>query len=510
MIKYFKYLLVAGVFASVLVSSRSHFLTLNGDLKPEQFETVYTQFRFGIANAQQRLSQAAVARHDMYWLPLLAAHGDLAALNKLVELTPDPAQQMVWLRQAAQQGDAEAQFRLALEERDPDLKLEGLLASAQLGVLDAQHALVEWYVLNDQVEQAIPWLYKTAQHFASDAFRLAEYLWREKASEDAIKWYERAHQLGHDKSGAYAQAARAGKSSFDNLLQGQHRWYLPGESDAAAVVGDEQNLCQQRILPIARSLANMVQVKSLLDSWQRDARLQSLPICMLAPIWLPESELSCAHTRRASANRMQCDVTPLENLVEALHLTHVIVFNPSNRAYVDAGIMYLDLHDTYSVFVHELAHFVGFADEYPIAKTLAQVHCSNQSAPNLVFEGEISYQPVQRVKEWQKYIDASGGEGIGLYPARSCNNVGIKAYKLTDDRTFLEFHDTDLIPNVYLDIWAQQLATKQHWYPIAENLARHYERQGMYAKASEWRRFADEQQLGSIDTPDETGQPTSR
>lgn len=501
-----KYLSVGILLCVFLVSSRSFYLPVQDDYQLQQLETLYRQHRFGEVEAKQRLSKAAVAMENEYWLSLLAQYGDLEAIRKLVELSEDPNEQSRWLKQAANLGDPSVQFRLALEEQDPVARLKLLTASAQSGLLDAQHALVEWFVLNEQFELALPWLDKTAKHYASDAFRLAEYHWRLGDSAAAITWYQEAANLGHRDAASYAANAERGVSELSALLDKDSDWNIAGLGSSQRL---RPEMCEQRILPVARSLANMVQAKAMLSQWQQDERLASLPICLSQPVWLPASSVDCGEGQRAGSARIQCSIQPLEEVISHHQITHVVFFNPSNRAYVDAGLMYLDLHDTYSVFIHELAHFAGFVDEYPIAETLAQFHCYHQSAPNLIFDGEIHYQPAERAEQWQQLIGSATDDDIGLYPARSCNNVQVKSYKLTDKRTFLEFHDTNLIPDVYIRLWQQQLKDKKHWFPVAENLARQYEKRGDYAKASQWRQFAVMQQQGSGHIERETDQPTS-
>jgi carboxypeptidase C (cathepsin A) len=82
--------------------------------------------------------------------------------------------------------------------------------------------------------------------------------------------------------------------------------------------------------------------------------------------------------------RLGCGLYPLSQLKTPLSFTHMVVFAEQGKANVNNGVMFLDQTDTYSVFVHELAHFAGFVDEYALPESLADYHCSKNLAPNLL------------------------------------------------------------------------------------------------------------------------------
>ena len=105
-------------------------------------------------------------------------------------------------------------------------------------------------------------------------------------------------------------------------------------------------------------------------------------------------------------------------------------------------------------------------------------------------------------------------QDAGIYPARTCNNVQQKSYKLVNSRTFMEFHDTNNIPDIYRRIWHDQLTNRAHWYPVAVIIARWHERAADYQTAQTWYAFAETQATTEPravveDNVDGTDQPTS-
>jgi hypothetical protein len=146
-------------------------------------------------------------------------------------------------------------------------------------------------------------------------------------------------------------------------------------------------------------------------------------------------------------------------LGEAVHVARHseggVIVTDRGKANVDNGVMYLDIADDYAVFVHELAHFAGFVDEYPMSAQQANIVCRSVKAPNLVVEGELTYQPISRIQEWRT-LDQS----LSLSVSRTCEKVGVTAYKPSTAMTFLEHHDIGHIPPIYLALWRSQIESK--------------------------------------------------
>ncbi|WP_164084692.1 M64 family metallopeptidase [Alteromonas flava] len=484
-----RYALLSGIAGFLLAASDSfdsaHLNDANKVTRNHvQFKRLYQHADVEMAG----LRAVAVREGDDYWLQQLAQREDTYSMLILAAQNGDPAERLEWLSRAASLGSAEAQFQLALEVSQSEERVSLLTSSANQAFLPAQHALANWYLMQADIEQAIPWLLKTASHFPDDALSLALLQWQEGEREQAKRWFQQAANADNVAAQRYVSALAEGEQALPELSSNPIL-FRPLNTQ----VQTQDKRCSMQILPLALSLSNFVQAKRMIDQLFSDERLQRLPLCVSEPVWMSAQDLPCSDLNSAGRARLVCRLQQLASIIRLTGTTHVVLFTPAARAYVDAGIMYLDSNDTYSVFVHELAHFAGFADEYPMSERIADVHCERQQAPNILFAGELTYQPIARAEYWESLITNNADDQLGIYPARTCANTQVQAYKLTAARTFMEFHDTEYIPDIYLQLWEEQLLQRKHWYPVAINLAREYQQLGRHSEAQEWREIAQQQ-----------------
>jgi hypothetical protein len=130
--------------------------------------------------------------------------------------------------------------------------------------------------------------------------------------------------------------------------------------------------------------------------------------------------------------------------------------------------MYLDQQDTYDVFIHELAHFSGFVDEYPLTAEMAKQICEGQNAPNLMFTD-------------------TNPNLSKLVAARTCDNHPNQAYKTSKKLTFMEYHDVAYIPEDYLNAWHKRLLEQQNSPSAHVNFAQFYETKNNIQEGQFWR-----------------------
>ena len=453
----------------------------------------YRRWSQGDSVSLERIVNRASARQDIYWIQQAAQLGYKHALYLLVSLAETDKKRLMRLVMAADAGVAQAQYELSLMPSYQGQRDKLLQASAEQGFPAAQHTVAN-RLLNEQNEiEAIKWLEKSAAHFPQDAFSLANIYWQQKNVKQAVYWYQIAADNNHQNAQHFVNVIATHKAI--SVSQANRRKDL-----FAMHKGYQSGHCAKRILPIALSLANQVQAQHITETYDSDPRFTDNPMCLANPLWLDSSESFCEQQILAGRQRIVCDVTQLEMLVRNNNVTHIILLLPEGRAYVNAGLMYLNASASYSLFVHELAHFAGFADEYPIHAELAKIHCEAQTAPNLLFDGEHNYAPDSRLKNWQTLLDnRDNTKQVTLHAARTCINTGINAYKMTEERTFMEFHDTDNIPLEYQSLWRQQVINRAHWYPVAINLSRHYESQNAAVQSQYWREYAEQQRyLSSV------------
>ncbi|MFT6413918.1 MAG: hypothetical protein ACJASI_002044 [Glaciecola sp.] len=265
-----------------------------------------------------------------------------------------------------------------------------------------------------------------------------------------------------------------------------------------------------------------MQASAFQEQFEKDKRLADLPLCVLPPIWMQKDSLVCSNNFENKA-RLGCDLYPLSQLKTPLSFTHMVVFAEQGKANVNNGVMFLDQSDSYSVFVHELAHFAGFVDEYALPDDLANYHCGKNIAPNLLLspmpEAVIKspnllhgdsgikpqetlaestqsineevqlretqaiksrYLPSARANSWQRALDAHNELQVlesnnpvlhHIARSRTCKNTEYKSFKPTQQMTFLEYHDVPNIPKVYRTLWRQSLLKKANYPALNDNLA---------------------------------------
>ncbi|MCF2949449.1 hypothetical protein L0668_15120 [Paraglaciecola aquimarina] len=223
--------------------------------------------------------------------------------------------------------------------------------------------------------------------------------------------------------------------------------------------------CRQQLLFVTGNTQSLAQAERFKQKFNNDPRLASLSICTHELIWFDPETVQC--TKNANKNnRLTCNLPLLAQQLKAQQFTHLVLFAENGKANVHNGIMYLDQQDTYDVFVHELAHFSGFVDEYALNADMAKHICQLDEAPNLQF-----IEPDQ---------------GSNLVPARTCDNHPNQAYKKSNRLTFMEYHDVAYIPSEYLAAWRQSLE-KQNNPSAHVNFAQFYESQSNVIESQFWR-----------------------
>lgn len=422
--------------------------------------------RQGSKTAQQQLVALAKQQQQDYWLEQLVRLRNPQAAWALYELNAEAADSDRLMRLAALGGVPQAQMELALSHDNANGREKWLTRAARQGHLPAQAALADWYLLKQQPEAARPWLEKTANDYPQSAFQLGRMLFENGQSEQGVAWLTRASDGGHEMA---------------SRLLGIMQQYSPQTSaQVAPVAWPPAGQCAQKIQMVATSLSSIERASQLYTEFTRDDRLASLPICLQPPIWMAEDELTCSASWQG-AERLGCDITMISDAIETRQATHVIVVDDAGKANVNNGVMYLDLSDSYSVMVHELAHFAGFVDEYPLPDAVAEQYCDGRSVPNLVVAGKLTYAPLSRVQQWVE-LD----QQLQIAPSRSCAALGQTAYKPSNQITFMEHHDSGEIPPLYLRLWQQQLAEPEQQRPVFMNLFQRFHYGGEQAKAGKW------------------------
>lgn len=434
------------------------------------------------AAAEDLLAKTADEYGLTYWLERLVERDNAAAAWALYQMLGEDKASARFVHLAAKGNVPEAQLTFAMASEDPTVRETWLRRAAKLDYEPAQAALADWYLLQGKQKKAKPWLAKIADNNMQSAFKYGRLLWDENKRTQAKAYFKKAAAWGHK------QAVELGR-----VL----KTYTPiTPTQASTFVWPSEKVCHQRIQLFATSLSTITRAHALYQQYRQDARLAPLSLCIAPPIWLENDTLNCSDNFNGS-NRLGCDIKPLAPVVEKRQLTHAVVVSTQGKASVQNGVMFLDISDDYSVFVHELAHFAGFIDEYPLTKSAASRYCQPQTIgnfapPNLVVDGQITYQPIATVKLWQQAL-ADNSTGIAqdasrlvIGKAKTCEAIKRTAYKPSVVVTFMEHHDIGVIPALYLRLWQAQLENPKAQRPISMNLFQAFHKQGNTDSASLW------------------------
>ena len=440
-------------------------LLLNAEYAEKPAPILWEAARNGSEVAETRLVAWASLNNSEYWLNKLVALDNADAAWALYQLIGDDEKSDRLMGLAAIGNVPEAQLAYGMATEDPKKRETWLKRAAKQGYLPAQAALADWYMLNEQPEEARAWLRITANDYPQSAFQYGRLLWDDGNRDAARNWIEQAADGGH------VMAEKVKRVLAD---------YAPFKAGNVRARNWQNADCAQRVGVFATSLSTIVKADELVGAFRKDRRFNNLAVCLDNPVWLEKGTLDCQAEYKGQP-RLGCDVRPLANAVEKRQLTHAIVVSEQGKANVNNGVMFLDLIDSYAVLVHELAHFAGFVDEYALGKNAAERYCGSGDAPNLIFDGKLTYAPLSTLDNWQNLQP-----GVGIWPAQSCARSDIRAYKPSGHITFLEHHDSGDIPPIYMALWRQQLTRPTAQRPIFMNLFQAFQKAEQTPQASKW------------------------
>ena len=239
--------------------------------------------------------------------------------------------------------------------------------------------------------------------------------------------------------------------------------------------------CKQKLLFVTPDIESLVQADHFRARFAQDQRLNSLSICIYDVTWFDPVDITCEQNRQQSG-RLGCQLLSLAKKLKSLPFTHLVMFAEKGKANVHNGIMFLDRQDTYDVFIHELAHFSGFIDEYPLSQGLAKRVCAGVDAPNIVFK-----QAEQLDVDRQYWRSIGLQHNTDVFAARTCDNHSTQAFKASNQLTFMEYHDTAFIPDHYLTAWQRQLQEAPNQPSAHINFAQLYEQSNNLSESQFWR-----------------------
>jgi hypothetical protein len=311
-------------------------------------------------------------------------------------------------------------------------------------------------------------------------------------SSHSISYKAAKQQLAHGKAlwrdKKYQQSAQVFSSLRTKKLNaelqsltGLYQYHKNRSSDFMQQLSALPDNCQQKLLFVTPDIDSLVQAEYFRSRFEQDSRLSSLPICIYDMTWFDPLEIVCEDNWQQSG-RLGCQLLSLAEKLKRLPFTHLVMFAKKGKANVHNGIMFLDRQDSYDVFIHELAHFSGFIDEYPLSQSLAKRVCAGVDAPNIVFK------QIDKLDADRQYWESLGlQDNTDIFAARTCDNHSTQAFKASNQLTFMEYHDTGFIPNHYLIAWQRQLHKTPNLPSAHINFAQLYEQSNNLSESQFWR-----------------------
>ena len=206
---------------------------------------------------------------------------------------------------------------------------------------------------------------------------------------------------------------------------------------------DKPLSCSSPVLLLAGNHAQankLLNLSTALDSLvARYPNLQGNPYCYTKPIIEPRLLAICQND---NLMRASCDQQALSFILNQYETSlseqkYTIVMVASGLANVRENVMFLSEEAQTNLLLHELAHWSGLVDEYPLRK--------NQQA--IVCQGEIPYWPGKNVLIAKHSISQQSLEFTfkqTLWPTNTCQGTAYKAYKTQAAPSVMEYFDAPL------------------------------------------------------------------
>ena len=277
-------------------------------------------------------------------------------------------------------------------------------------------------------------------------------------------------------------------------------------------------LCDNSIQFFSTTLAGLRRVSFLIKEFQHHPL--SPYFCFNKPRYVSKKKLVCNNTKTKLENRpIQCQEHKFPVAMQTAQSKYLGLLLPEGGANVYQGVMYIDMADSPDVFAHELAHFIGFVDEYSLKEghSVCQ-RLTDNFANNIVIlpkflkgERQTLRQDIIKKLPWGKFIDSNTpiltphqngwlvgydnntpinqnsnhsknpkkqdkrsneakedeqwpkdlpDQNVGLYAANTCSNNNLATFKPLKQRTQLEYYET-AFPSFYITLY-RSLAGKYH------------------------------------------------
>lgn len=202
------------------------------------------------------------------------------------------------------------------------------------------------------------------------------------------------------------------------------------------------------------------------------------------------SYLNCFSVETYSLQALQCEQQGERGRAhcqvdgEAAQATsYKIIFVPNDKgiAFNDSRLIVLPINASIGLFAHEVAHWLGFVDEYPMTAELAHDYCAGRyqhPSLNVVVTRKPSVSEAELIALWERLPwrfavtdwrdlatpqdngqwllgsevskTTNQAEQVGLFPTQTCANTEYQAWRPVSGFTPMQYHDVYQWPAVYL------------------------------------------------------------
>jgi hypothetical protein len=433
----------------------------NADITRKQLYVLESLDLFTSTNTDERLARLQAEDNNKAWLHLAQYHAEISA-NTAHQLgiyflkNQDVNSAILWFQSAVRQQNIDA--RIALSTVYFDLQQYSEI-----------HPLLLPIISN---EKALALLYRLALYQGNLSF-IDTY--KSKLSESGntalFKELEQYSVFSHNEA----------------ALQNNKVTSINFKSTSASS-------CSVDVQLFATNLAGLRHGRALISSFEQHQL--SKYICLQAPKYIPTQAVNCQHS---VVEKISCNASVWLTRKD-ITARYIGLIVEQGKANVDNGIMYIDQNDTFNVLVHELSHFIGFVDEYPLPKqhqkcqqvqgeafshnlvVLSESYQGNKKSLRESILSQVPWRSLikdstpilsKREQGWQLATPKAHQDEIGLFIADTClNGSNVQAYKPVAGRTKLEYFELAL-PEIYINLF---LLAPRHYlmpsyhYNISQNL----------------------------------------
>jgi hypothetical protein len=185
--------------------------------------------------------------------------------------------------------------------------------------------------------------------------------------------------------------------------------------------------CINRVLVLTDHLAAVHKLDGLLKRYNMSPEPSPWSYCFSQPIYIGDI-MQCLTDDSGFA---YCDIDKLKRIYPNLIMQgdKMLMMTSQGHANVRGTMMTLNTQHDYAVFIHELMHFSGFEDEYPVPVKKAQWLCqkAGRYAPNLYIGNHIDAP-----KGWVKSNTCNNGALQSFKPSRQWSNMEYQSRPLTE------------------------------------------------------------------------------